>query len=141
MSRDDEFRDYLSQHGVRCESLDRTSRDDAENRWREIYGEAFAEQSRLRQGAKAEHAYQEQACTHYLVVPFSSDVKGLPINFVGRSLEAYECSGTLVSLRLFHSVEFFVCPVDFSWTMVYTHEDYGCGGPFFVRREWLPEES
>jgi hypothetical protein len=26
---------------------------------------------------------------------------------------------------------------DYSWTMVYTHEDFACGGPFFVDRNKL----
>ena len=74
-----------------------------------------------------------------LIVPFTSDVQGLTISVVDRRSprEAYECRGRLVPLGMFNDIEFFVCPLDYSWTMVYTHEDYEWGGPYFMRREWI----
>lgn len=41
-------------------------------------------------------------------------------------------------LGLFHNIEFFISPLDLSWTMIHTHEDHGFGGPYFIRREWIP---
>ena len=38
-------------------------------------------------------------------------------------------------------VEFFVCPIDFAWCMIHTHEDHAFGGPYFIRAEWLPGEQ
>ena len=54
-----------------------------------------------------------------------------------RSIGAYECHGTLVTLGQFCDAKFFVSPMDFEWTMVHTHEGYAFDGPYFVRREWL----
>jgi hypothetical protein len=138
MSRDNELCIYLTQSGTTSVRLDATSSAAAERAWREIYGGAFAGRPRLRTGAKAEHEYRQQVCTHYLIVPFTSNVEGLPVQVLGSEIGAYDCSGSLVPLGAFHTAEFFVCPIDFSWTMVHTHEDHGCAGPFFIRREWLP---
>jgi len=60
---------------------------------------------------------------------------------LGRQLDGYECHGPLVTLGAFHDVEFFVCPTDFAWTMIHTHEDYSLGGPYFIRVEWLCSEQ
>lgn len=74
---------------------------------------------------------------HYRVVPFPADVPGLPMDVLGHQMDAYECRGPLVPLGAFRDVEFFVCPMDFAWTMIHTHEDYGFGGPYFIRAEWV----
>jgi hypothetical protein len=78
-----------------------------------------------------------QPCDHYQIVPFSAKVDGLPVHVVGRAIDAYDCSGPLVPLQVFHNAEFFVCPSDLSWTMVHTHEDHALGGPYFLRAEWV----
>jgi hypothetical protein len=122
---------------VHCTALDNEAAAAAELAWREIYGEAFVGRPRARQGFKAEHAYKQETCLHFLVIPFTSKITGLPAHALGTRQIAYECRGTLVPLGSFHNVEFFVSPVDFSWTMVHTHEDHGYGGPYFIRRDWL----
>lgn len=138
MSRDNELFNYLTQSGTTAVRLDGASSAAAERDWRDIYGDAFAGRPRLRTGAKAEHEYREQECARYLIVPFTSNVEGLPIQVFGSEIGAYDCSGPLLPLGAFHTAEFFVCPIDFSWTMVHTHEDHGIAGPFFIRQEWLP---
>jgi hypothetical protein len=138
MDRDDELCDYLSRSTVKWTPLDEASSAAIEHSWREIYGRAFVGRRRLRQGAKAEYAYEQETCTSFLIVPFTSNVDGLPIHVIGRSMRAYDCRGPLIPLGAFHNFEFFVCPTDFAWTIVHTHEDHGCGGPFFIRRDWLP---
>ncbi len=139
MSRDEELCEHLTRSGVEWTRLDASSHAEAEHTWRETYGGAFVKSPRLRRGAKAEHAYQQEACTRYLMVPFTSNVAGLPIHVIHHSpnLGAYECRGVVVPLGVFHETEFFVCPTDFAWTMVHTHEGHGIGNPFFVRQEWL----
>jgi hypothetical protein len=47
--------------------------------------------------------------------------------------------GPLVPLGAACDVEFAVSPADLSWTMLHTHEDHALGGPYFIRREWLPD--
>jgi hypothetical protein len=138
MNRDHELRDHLSRAAVKWTPLDDAASGAVERSWREIYGRAFVGRPRLRQGTKAEHAYAQEICTCYLIVPFTSNVDGLPIHVVDRSVRAYECHGPLIPLGAFHDVELFACPSDLAWTMVHTHEDHSCGGPNFIRRNWLP---
>jgi hypothetical protein len=132
------LQDYLSRAGVRWDRLLDRERVEAEVAWRQVYGYAFQGRPRLRHGAKAEHEYRSQACDHYLVVPFSAGVPGLPVHLCGQAIAAYECRGPLVALGAFCAAEFFICPPDLTWAMVHTHEDHGFGGPYFIRADWIP---
>jgi hypothetical protein len=136
-SRDDELQDHLRRAGIGWNLLPERAVIEAEEAWRLIYGQAFQGQPRLRHGAKADHEYLRQPCTHYLLVPFSAGVRELPVHVLGRLLGAYDCRGPLVPLGAFCDVEFFVSPTDFSWTMIHTHEDHALGGPYFIRSEWV----
>lgn len=81
-------------------------------------------------------------CNHYVIVPFTSNVKGTPMSVCRSiSLSAYECRGPLLLLHGLLDAEFFISPMDFDWTMVHTHEDYVWGGPYFVRRGWIPNNA
>lgn len=137
MNYDDELCDFLRVHGVEWTLLDESARQAAERRWRNVYANAFAGRPRLRQGARAEHAYLEQICNNYQIVPFASNVEGLPIHVTMRLSSAFDCTGPLIPLGAFRMSEFFIAPIDFAWTMVHTHEDHGFSGPFFVQRDWL----
>jgi hypothetical protein len=53
-------------------------------------------------------------------------------------MAGYACCGKLLALGTFHTAEFFVCPPDFAWSMVHTHEDHAFAGPYFIRAEWIP---
>ena len=131
---------YLSNAGVKWDVLERAAKLQIELDWRGIYGPAFIRLPRHRVGHKAEHEFAREPCTHYLIVPFTSDVPRIPMHIQGRgkrTLDAYECEGPLVALGEFCQAEFFVAPLDLSWTMVHTHEDHALGGPYFIRREWL----
>jgi hypothetical protein len=138
--RDEDLQAYLSQSGVQWDRRDETARLAAEQTWRSIYGSAFHGRPRLRHGSKAEHEYQQESCTHYLIVPFSAGVAGLPVHVLGHRWDAYACRGPLVPLGAFCDVEFFVCPTDFTWSMIHTHADHALGGPYFIRAEWLSGE-
>lgn len=138
MSRDDELCDYLTRSGTEWTPLEEASAAHAERAWRDVFGNAFVKRPRLRQGAKAENAYQQVECHHYRIVPFTSKVDGLPIQALAALLRAYDCRGPLAPLGRFHLAEFFVCPPDLAWTMVHTHEDHAFGGPYFIRAEWIP---
>jgi hypothetical protein len=134
------------------------ARMEAEDTWRGIYGQAFVpplnvlkkrpkrwpprrSRRRFQQGSKADYEYQKEPCTHYLIVPFSAGVAGLPVHVLDQRLDAYECRGRLIPLGTFCDVEFFICPIDFAWAMIHTHEDHALGGPYFIRAEWLTEDS
>ena len=139
MPTDEELCDYLSRSDVKWAALDESARGALEQKWREIYGRAFVGRPRLRQGGRADHAYDQESCTRCVIIPFTSNVDGLPIQVCGsRKKRGYECCGPLIPLGRFCTMEFFICPSDFAWTMVHTHEDHAFGGPFFIRREWIP---
>ncbi len=131
--------DFPDQSGVARTRLSEEAHRAAEEAWRASDGRAFAKgRPRCRHRFRAEFEYEREACDHYLIVPFTSDVPGTPVHVLGRQSDAYECRGPLVPLGRLHGVEFFVSPPDFVWTTVHTHEDHAFGGPYFVRAEWLP---
>jgi hypothetical protein len=132
------LQDDLSRAGVAWDRLPDTERIEAEAAWRRVYGQAFRGRPRLRHGAKAEHEYRSQACDHYLIVPFSSGVSGLPVHVHRRAISAYECRGPLIALGAFRDAEFSISPPGLTWTMIHTHEDHAFGGPYFIRADWLP---
>jgi hypothetical protein len=103
-----------------------------------VYGRAFRGRPRLRHGAKAENEYRCQACDHYVIVPFSAGVPGLPVHVYRLAIAAYECRGPLVALGTFCDAEFFISPPDLAWSMIHTHEDDAFGGPYFIRADWIP---
>ena len=75
-----------------------------------------------------------------MIVPFLGNVAGPhSINKTEARKAAYEChgDGTLPELSTFAEMDFFIVPDDWSWTMMHTHEDFGFGGPYFVRKDWL----
>lgn len=72
------------------------------------------------------------------MVPLSKGAEGTAVRPIGWIGKGYECDGPVVPLGKACAVEFAVMPEDLSWTMLYTHEDHGYGGPYFVRREWIP---
>jgi hypothetical protein len=139
ISNEDELQDCFDRSGIEWKELDVAQRNAAEDIWRSIFGRCLVPMPRHRQGAKADFEYAQQECDDYLVVPFTSNVPGLPVHVLdSRKKRAYRCCGRLIPFGQFYSVEFFVCPVDFAWTMIHTHEDHALGGPYFIRVEWLP---
>jgi hypothetical protein len=132
------LQDALSRAGVEWDWLPDQKRVEAEAAWRRVYGRAFRGRPRLRRGAKAEYEYSCQVCNHYLVVPFSADVFGLPVSVFRHVITAYECRGRLIAFGAYCDIEFFISPPDLSWAMIHTHEDYGFGGPYYIRAEWIP---
>lgn len=136
----EELPEFLSRFGVKYFGLEKSAQFEAEAEWRSIYSPAFAKSSRIRAGFKAEFEYSEEGSAQYLIVPFTSDVPGIPMDVSMRAqrlMMACQCEGSLVPLGPFCNAEFFVSPLDFSWTIVHTHEDHAFGGPYFVRREWV----
>jgi hypothetical protein len=75
-----------------------------------------------------------------MIVPFLGKNGGpYSIGKNGPRKAAYEChgDGNLPDLSAFAETDFFIVPTDFSWTMIYTHEDNFWGGPHFVCKDWL----
>ena len=137
-SLDESLQDVLSRAGVEWDRLSDRARVEAETAWRRVYGRAFRGRPRLRHGAKADYEYRCQAGDHYLIVPFSAGVPGLPVHVYRQAIAAYECRGPLIALGAFCDAEFFISPPDLSWSMIHTHEDHALGGPYFIQAEWVP---
>ena len=137
-SLEESLQDVLCRAGVEWSQLADPERVEAEAAWRRVYAQSFRGRPRLRRGARAEHEYQSQLCDHYLIVPFSVEVPGLPMHVYRRAIAAYECRGPLIALGAFCDAEFFISPPDLTWAMVHTHEDHAIGGPYFIRADWIP---
>ena len=137
MHLNDDLQTYLTRSNVEWIGLEESAQYAAESRWRSIF---VPRPRRVRTGNKAEFEYLCEPCTHYLIVPFTSDAEGFAMHVYRSAIGAYECRGNLVPLGEFCDAEFVVCPLDFEWTMVHSHEDCGNGGyagPYFIRREWI----
>jgi hypothetical protein len=132
------LQEYLGRAGIEWEELAESTRIEAEAAWRQVYGQAFRGRPRLRHGARADHEYRCQSCSHYLIVPFSAGVPALPVHVNRQAIDAYQCRGPLISLGAFCDAEFFISPPDLTWSMIHTHEDHAFGGPYFIRAEWIP---
>ena len=138
LSYDQLLQDYLTRRQVAWSLLESTQHRQFELEWRAIYGNYFLGRPRLRHGSRADYEYGKQSCSHYVIVPFTTKLLGTPVQADQQLMSAYECQGQLIPLNEFHNAEFFIVPANLSWTMVHTHEDHAFGGPYFVKREWIP---
>jgi hypothetical protein len=80
------------------------------------------------EGDDARQAYQQESCTDFYVLPHMDECRG------------YKCQSNLLPQISRKNIDAYICPLDFKWTMVYTHEDDWCG-PYFTRAEWANRET
>jgi hypothetical protein len=126
--------------------LDKAAHRSLENEWYEVFGNALDWHCRSISGVRAEAELLSQKTAVLFVVPFLRDSRSLPTSIstnVPRGA-AYKCLGTVLPLAGFRFEDKFVAPPDFSWCMIYTHEDHTLtNGPLFFRREWIipPRET
>jgi hypothetical protein len=136
---DERLEQFLTQCGLAWSVISWDRHVSLSNEWETLYGN-FHHWLRQKEGAKAQFEYSHQTAEMFMIVPFLSNVAGPhSIDKRGSRKAAYEChgDGTLPDLSAFALTDFFIVPDDFNWTMIHTHEDYGFGGPYFVRRDWL----
>jgi hypothetical protein len=135
------LQDYLTEQGITWDVVSDVRHWSLEAKWQSIYGDVWRLGMRHKQGQKAQGHYAAQVASEFLIVPFLGDVAGPhSIGDHGPVAAAYQCrgDGRLPDLSQFTpSVDFFVIPPDFNWTMVHTHEDHEFGGPYFIQAEWL----
>jgi hypothetical protein len=108
--------------------------------WESQYGCGSKHGLRNKHGAKAQFEYSNRSAEAFLIVPFLGNIGGeYSISKRGPRKAAYEChgDGVLPDLSAFADTDFFIVPVDFSWTMIHTHEDYETSGPIFIYKDWL----
>ncbi len=136
---DQRLEQFLTQCGLAWSIIPWVEHVSLANEWESLYGNPRC-WVRRKQGAKAQFAYSQQSAAAFVIVPFLGNVAGPhSISKPGPRKAAYACQGrgTLPDLSAFAETDFFIVPVDWSWTMIHTHEDYGLGGPYFIGREWL----
>jgi hypothetical protein len=107
--------------------------------WIGIYGNAFCRGMRYKEGVKAQYALSQVEGGSFLLLSMPSKLA-----FWGTSERCpewgYTCNAPQVpDLGSFCNLDFVMPAADFSWTMVYTHEDFTLGGPYFAERDWLAE--
>jgi len=113
-------------------------------RWADVYGHCWQNKSRQLHGAKAEITYADQMAVSLHIValpegPARPPGAGRLSSFTqGFSIRS-EKERTVPDLCTFASLEFAIVPLDFSWTMIHTHEDHAFWGPCFVRVRWAAE--
>src|SRR5437016_11558508 len=102
--------EHLTQAGIEWQPLERSDAHEVERVWRQIFASALNRRVRVREGSKADYAFSLEPCHHYLIVPFTSNVQGLPVSVMHRyaPMEALECRGRLIPLGAFNEIEFFV---------------------------------
>lgn len=136
---DERLEQFLTERGLAWTAIPWEGHVVLNNEWYGVYGDPRL-WLRERCGTKAQFEYDRQEVETLLLVPFLRDVAGWhSIRRPGLPRAAYELHphGTPPNLSAFADTDFFVVPEDWDWTMIHTHEDYGFGGPYFIRREWL----
>ena len=136
---DEPLEQYLSHCGLVWSAIPLERHFSLCDEWETVYGN-ISHWLRRKQGGKAQFEYSDQSAETFMIVPFLGSIGGLhSVNKSEPRKAAYEChgNGTLPDLLAFAESDFFIVPVDFSWTMIHTHEDETWGGPYFIRKDWL----
>ena len=137
---DENLEQFLTQCGLAWSAIPWERHVNLNSEWEIVYG-SYSNWCRQKEGIKAQVEYSRQSAAAFMIVPFLSNLRGPIWIKIGNRhpTAAYEChgDGTLADLSSFAQTEFFIVPEDLSWTMIHTHEDFGCGGPYFVYKDWL----
>ena len=104
----------------------------AHKNWSAIFGH-FSNGTLCRHGRPAMDEFLSMHGQNFLVLFLSDHVTAFPVSRTARRCAVLAANGPLVDLSTFHNLEFAITPESFEWTLVHTHEDWGCGGPYFVR--------
>ena len=134
---------FLEAQGVVFDRLRHEDRSVAVRQWTSSFGNAFPDGVRFfrhgkqhkgyKEGVKAQYAFSQVNRGNFLLISITNELG------IWRSSEhlhawAYKCSAPEIpDLGQFCNLDFVVVASDFLWTMVYTHEDFVMGGPYFVR--------
>jgi hypothetical protein len=116
------------------------------NTWQNVVAPCFAGSGGryVRHGARAFQRYLSQEHAGLYVVSLLGS-RGIPNACADRNLPIFgfrivgQCSPP--DLTAYHMLEFSITDLQFNWTFIHTHEDYGYGGPYFVPLEGLEEKS
>jgi hypothetical protein len=143
-SKLDELETFLRTQGIVCEQLDRDGWSRVVGQWVSIFGNAFGDGRRYgaaRVGVKAQYALSQVGEGEFLLFPLPSK---LPFWRTSKRCPnwAYRCKASAIpALDQFCNLDFVMAASDFSWTMVYTHEDFTLGGPYFIEKASVEQQS
>lgn len=79
-------------------------------------------------GDEARSAFRAGVCESFYVLPHMDEYGG------------YRCHASTLPQFDRKNIDAYICPFDFGWTMVYTHEG-DAFGPYFTRAEWAGRET
>ena len=137
----DEFISYMQQHDIAAAEISRQEKQQLQQQWRAIFAFNLRTQAGRRQSSDRDwHVFSTKQATYrdgVTAVNFYLRTK-VPDFFIvpeDDALPGLRCTGDtppdLSSLQL----DLYISPPDFTWTMVFTHEQ-PWHGPYFARREW-----
>lgn len=129
--------EFLGRQGIVCDSLDRKERSAALGKWTSIFGSAFCEGNHYKEGHKARYALGQVAGGSFFLLSITNEMRIFKSSAQGPRW-GYTCKASVIpDLGQFCNLDFAMVASDYSGTMVYTHEDFILGGPYFVERSWL----
>jgi hypothetical protein len=133
----EELEAFLESRGIAWSALNPKDRYSFVQEWIDVFGNAFDNGMRYRQGYKATYELQQVHGNNFTLFSFNHE---LPFwrTSENRPKWAYSCQATAIpDLEPFCNLDFAMAATDLSWTMVYTHEDFVLYGPLFTKREWI----
>jgi hypothetical protein len=137
----DDFIDHVQQFGIAAAEISRQEKQQLQQQWRAAFAfnlrtqmarrqssdrdwRVFStKQAVCREGAVAISLYSRVRVPDFFIVPEDEGLPGL------------RCTGDTPPDLSVLQLDLYVSPPDFTWTMVFTHEQ-PWHGPYFARREW-----
>jgi hypothetical protein len=137
----DEFIEHVQQLGIAAAEISRQEKQQLQQRWRAAFAFSLrtqmarrksgdrnwhvfsTKQAVCREGAMAVSLYSRATVADFFIVPEDDALPGL------------RCTGENPPDLSVLQLDLYISPPDFTWTMVFTHEQPWYG-PYFARRDW-----
>ncbi|MGO8744910.1 MAG: hypothetical protein ACLQNE_02865 [Thermoguttaceae bacterium] len=137
----EELEAFLGSRDISWERLDRKSWSAAIRQWSRVFGNALSQGTRYKEGNKARNALSRMDASDFFLLSVINESPHL------RSSEpnpkwGYTCKAQMIpDLSQFCTLDFAMVASDYSWTMIYSHEDDILGGPYFTEMDWVTIQS
>ena len=133
----EDFEAFLESHAIVWSRLDRRDRFLAIRQWTSIFGNAFVQGMRYKEGDRARRAFSQVDNADFFLLSVANESPRWTSSQPGPKW-GYTCKAPIIpDLSQFAFLDFAVVAGDFTWTMVYTHEDDVLGGPYFAEKNWV----
>ena len=142
----DELETFLVTQGIVCEQLGQEDWNVIVRQWLSVFGNAFGHRMwhrRYKEGVKAQIGLSQVGKGDFLLFSIGNS-RQFPLwrTSEQRPHWGFRCKTSAVpGLDRFCNLDFVMVASDFSWTMVYTHEDFVLGGPYFMEGAWVGRPS